>query len=127
MRSGLLSTIMVAEDDDANFLFLKMLLSKNTSAEIIHAANGREAVEKFKENPKIEMILMDIKMPELNGLEATKRIKAINSGIPIIAVTAYATPGDEQRVLDAGCDAYLSKPISKKVLLDKIEEFIRIR
>ena len=65
-------------------------------------------------------------MPEINGLEATLQIKAINPDIPVIAITAYAMVGDEKRILDAGCDSYISKPISKQALLDKIAEFITI-
>jgi CheY-like chemotaxis protein len=67
---------------------------------------------------------MDIKMPVMNGLEATRQIKAINRDVPVIAITAYAMAGDENIALEAGCDAYLAKPISKKLLLEKIAEFI---
>jgi CheY-like chemotaxis protein len=67
---------------------------------------------------------MDVKMPYIDGFEATRQIKLINKEIPVIAVTAYAMSGDEERVLDAGFDGYLSKPISKASLLDKIAELI---
>jgi CheY-like chemotaxis protein len=69
---------------------------------------------------------MDIKMPEIDGFEATKQIKLLNQEVPVIAITAYAMSGDEERVLAAGCDGYLSKPISKKDLLEKMAEFINI-
>ena len=65
-------------------------------------------------------------MPEMNGFEATQKIKAINPKVPVIAVTAYAMLGDEKRILDAGCDGYLSKPISKERLLEKIYAIVNI-
>jgi CheY-like chemotaxis protein len=121
-----LSTILVAEDDETSFLYIKTILGQSTPAEILHAANGREAIEKFKNNPGIDIVLMDMKMPEINGIEATMEIKAINPAVPVIAITAYAMVGDEKRILDAGCDSYISKPLNRKVLLDKIAEFIKI-
>jgi PAS domain S-box-containing protein len=122
-----ISPILVAEDDDTNFYYLNALLIRETGAAILHASNGKEAVELFKANPGIKIILMDIKMPVMDGFEATKQIKQINPDIPIIAITAYAMSGDEDRIIAAGCDGYLSKPISKKNLLEKISEFITVR
>jgi PAS domain S-box-containing protein len=121
-----LKLILVAEDDDANFMYISALLRQNTTAEIIHAGNGKEAVEKFHENPGIEIVLMDMKMPEMNGFEATRAIKAINPAVAVIALTAYAMLGDEKRILEAGCDAYLSKPISRDRLLEKLNSFVSI-
>jgi PAS domain S-box-containing protein len=120
------NVILVAEDDETNFFYLRALLKQNTTAEVIHALNGKEAVDFFMENPDIGLILMDIKMPVMNGLEATRIIKAVSPGIPIIAITAYAMAGDETRILDAGCDHYLTKPIDKKQLLSRIAEFIEL-
>jgi len=120
------ASILIAEDDDANFSYLNSLLSRETKAKILHARNGREAIELFKTNPAIELILMDIKMPEIDGFEATRQIKLINKNIPVIAITAYAMAGDEERGLSAGCDGYLSKPINKESLLQKLAEFIKI-
>lgn len=120
------SMILVAEDDETNFYFLNALLTMATSAKILHAANGREAIELFKANHDIKLILMDIKMPEIDGFEATRQIKLINKNVYIIAITAYAMSGDEERIMASGCDGYLSKPINKKSLLEKISEFIKI-
>ncbi|OFX41167.1 MAG: hypothetical protein A2X03_02235 [Bacteroidetes bacterium GWA2_40_15] len=117
------NSILIAEDDVVNFFYLKTLIRHNTSAEIIHASNGREAVDKFQQHPGIGLILMDIKMPVMDGLEATRQIKAINRNVPVFAITAYAMAGDEARILDAGCDFYLVKPIDKKLLLEKIAEY----
>ncbi len=119
-------SILIAEDDETNFFYLNALLKQNTSAEIIHASNGKEAIEKFHQNPDIGLILIDIKMPVMDGLEATRYIKAINPDIPVIAITAYAMAGDEARMIDAGCDYYLSKPINKKLLFEKMAEYINL-
>jgi PAS domain S-box-containing protein len=120
------SKILVAEDDETNFYFLNALLTMETDAKILHAANGREAIELFKANPGIKLILMDLKMPEMDGFEATRQIKLINTDVYIIAITAYAMSGDEARIMASGCDGYLSKPINKKSLLEKISEFVKI-
>jgi PAS domain S-box-containing protein len=121
------STILVAEDDDTNFYYLNALITRETEAEVLHASNGREAIELFKANRDIALILMDMKMPEIDGFEATRQIKLINPNVHIIAITAYAMSGDEERTMAAGCDGYLSKPINKKSLMDKISEFIHKR
>jgi PAS domain S-box-containing protein len=125
-RNEKTNSILVAEDDETNFYYLKALLKQNTSAEVIHASNGKEALEIFLQYPDIGLILMDIKMPVMDGLEATRHIKAINRNIPVIAITAYAMAGDEARITDAGCDYYLTKPINKKLLLDKMAEYISL-
>jgi CheY-like chemotaxis protein len=121
-----IKSILVAEDDEVNYFYINSILKKNTSADIIHASNGQEAIDKFKENPDISLVLMDIKMPVMDGLTATREIKAIKREVPVIAVTAYATTGDEVKALKAGCDSYLAKPINRKQLLEKIEEFISL-
>jgi PAS domain S-box-containing protein len=119
-------SILVAEDDETNFLYLKTLLRQSTQVEIIHASNGKELIEKFEQNRDVDLILMDMKMPFIDGFEATRKIKAINPLIPVIAVTAYAMVGDLERIMDAGCDDYLTKPIVKSLLLDKIAKFVSI-
>ena len=120
------ATILIVEDDETNFFYFNTLIINGIRANVLHAWNGREAISLFKANPGIELILMDIKMPEIDGLEATRQIKLINNEVPIIAITAYAMSGDEEKILAAGCDGYLSKPISKKKFLGKISEFIKI-
>jgi CheY-like chemotaxis protein len=120
------SLILVAEDDETNFYYLNALLTRETGAKILHAANGREAIDLFKANRDIKLILMDIKMPEIDGFEATRQIKLIDKNVPIIAITAYAMSGDEERIMSAGCDGYLSKPLNRKSLIEKVSEFIKI-
>jgi CheY-like chemotaxis protein len=120
------NTILIAEDDDTNFFYLNAILSREYGSRILHAENGRKAIDLFRENPDIRLVLMDIKMPEVDGFEATRQIKMIRSDVPVIAITAYAMSGDEERILAAGCDSYLSKPISKDRLLRKIAEFVKV-
>ena len=116
-------TILIAEDDLTSFIFLQEIL-KNTAAKIIHARDGNKAVEIIKSTPEITIVLMDLKMPVLGGLDATKQIKRLRPELPVIAQTAFASPSDEQRSLDAGCDDYLSKPIKRELLIEKIVKFI---
>jgi CheY-like chemotaxis protein len=84
------------------------------------------AIELFKANSDIILVLMDIKMPEIDGFEATRQIKLMNNDVPVIALTAYALSGDEDRALNAGCDGYITKPISKESLLGEVAKFIVI-
>jgi len=111
--------VLVAEDDEGSFIYLTKILKKY-NWNIIRTTTGRQTIEKFKEQPDIDLILMDIKMPDLDGYEATRQIKTINPEVPIIAQTAYAMKGDRQKALDAGCDEYISKPINKEMLFEKI-------
>ena len=120
------SLILIAEDDEINYFYLNTLLKQETEAKIIHARNGKEAIDLFKANPDINLIFMDMKMPEIDGFEATRQIKLLNNNVNIIAITAYAMSGDEERIIATGCDGYLSKPISKKSLLEKIGECVKI-
>jgi len=117
--------ILIAEDVESNFLYLNAVLSK-IKANIIWAKNGREAIELFKQHNDIDLILMDLQMPEMNGYEATKVIKSINPSIPVIAQTAFAMAEDRTKALDAGCDEYLAKPIRSKDLLNIVERFLHV-
>lgn len=116
-------TILIAEDEDYNFIFLKELLSK-TFVNIEYACNGREAVEACRKKPIISLVLMDIKMPVLDGYEATKQIKEFRTDLPIIAQTAYAMHGDKEKALNAGCNEYLTKPIQKNQLIRLIAKYL---
>jgi CheY-like chemotaxis protein len=116
--------ILVAEDDDISYSLLQVYLSKE-NYEVLRAANGKQTIEIFKENPDISLILMDLKMPVLDGYGATREIKKMNSNVPIIAQTAYALSGDSQKAIEAGCDDYVTKPIKKEELLDKIKRNLK--
>lgn len=115
--------ILIAEDEEANFLFLKAALSV-TRAVIIRAKNGREAVDIAKNNPEIDLVLMDIKMPVMNGVDATRVIKTLNNNMVIIAQTAYATENDRYIYLNAGCTDFLAKPITRDKLLRTISQYL---
>ena len=114
-------TVLIAEDEISNFILLEEMLL-DSGINIIRAVNGLEAVRLCQLNPNIDLVLMDIKMPEMDGYEATKRIKEFKPDLPIIAQTAYITEADRVKALACGCSDYISKPISKRLLLSKINE-----
>ena len=115
--------ILVAEDVATNYLLVTKSLRK-TEVTLIWAKNGQEAVDECEKNQQIDLVLMDVRMPVLNGLEATKRIKETRPDVPIIAQTAYAMDGDRTRSLEAGCDDYISKPIDLKSFVELISKYI---
>ena len=114
-------TVVIAEDEQINYLFLKAVL-KPTKAKVIWTKTGRETIDVCN-SENVDMVLMDIKMPDLNGLEATKEIKKIYPDLPIIAQTAYAMEEDEEASIQAGCDDYISKPIRPENLLTIMSKF----
>jgi CheY-like chemotaxis protein len=118
-----LKTILIAEDEETNYLFIEAIL-EDTKAKLIWAKNGLEAVQKFNENETIDLVLMDIKMPEMDGLTATQYIRMKSISVPIIAQTAYAMSEDKNKCLKAGCNDYLTKPINHKLLLTTIDKFL---
>lgn len=115
---------LIAEDDDINFLYLKEIL-KDTGARLSRALNGSEAINIAVTNKNLDLILMDIKMPEMSGLEASKYISAQRPEIPIIAQTAYAMEGDRIKCINAGCCDYITKPVDQKKLISIIQNFIK--
>ncbi len=116
--------ILIAEDDDTSYALLQVYLAKG-NYRLLRTVNGKQTIEMFKENPDTALILMDLKMPVMDGYDATREIKKMNKDLPVIAQTAYALTGDSQKALDAGCDDYVTKPINKKELLDKIERILK--
>lgn len=117
-------TIMIAEDEEVNFVYLQTALS-TTNINIVRARNGLEAVEIAKLNPLIQLILMDIKMPKMNGLEATRSIKQFRSDIIIIAQTAFAMEEDKNNCYAVGVDDFLSKPVRFKLLFETLEKHLK--
>jgi PAS domain S-box-containing protein len=113
--------ILIAEDDDSSYVYLCSLLQKS-EVDLIRARDGMEAVQVFRDNPMIDLVLMDIKMPLLDGKEAVKMIKAVKKK-PVIAITAYALSGDESSILEAGFDAYIAKPYKSEALKKNLEQF----
>lgn len=119
-------TILIAEDEEINYLYLDTLLKEvlKLNCTILHAKNGREAIDICKTHTNINLILMDLKMPVINGYEATKEIKKLYPSIPIIAQTAYSTIKEKEKAIIAGCDAFISKPITKDSLFNIINKFV---
>jgi len=115
--------ILIAEDDGSSYLFLESLL-KRFSPEIIWAKSGRQAIDLLKKNKGTDLILMDIRMPEMNGLKATSEIRKTNADIPIIAQTAYAQVTDRKLALESGCSDYLSKPVSPVELINLLAKYL---
>lgn len=111
--------ILVAEDDDLSYTLLREALSR-VNITTCRAKTGREAVELVRNKDNISLILMDIRLPELNGTEATREIKSLKPEIPVIAQSAYISQADIRTALDAGCDDYITKPIDIRLLLNKI-------
>jgi signal transduction histidine kinase/CheY-like chemotaxis protein len=116
--------ILIAEDVETNFRYLQIVLSRNHDVKILWAKNGLEAVDLCRKNHDINIVLMDIQLPEMNGFEATRLIKSEYKNLPIIAQTAYATTADLNAIAEAGCDDVIVKPLNKIELLRKIAERI---
>ena len=116
--------ILIVEDNDTNLYLVRFILEKS-GYQVIIARNGVTGVEMaIKERP--DLIIMDIQLPDISGLEATKRIRASRADgtIPIVALTSYAMIGDKERALDAGCTGYIEKPIDPETFLDEIETYL---
>lgn len=116
-------TMLIAEDDRISFELYKARLEE-FDLNLIHAKNGQIAVEKVRENPDINLILMDIRMPVLNGYEATKQIREFNKDIPIIAQTAFAMIPEQKVILESGFTDFLSKPVEEEKLFGLIKKYM---
>jgi len=113
--------MLIAEDEPYTKDYLTIIL-QNICSEILYADNGLDAVTICRKNPDIDLVLMDIKMPQMNGYEATREIRKFNKDIVIIAQTAYALSSDREKALEAGCNNYISKPINRDALVTMIEK-----
>jgi len=119
-----IKTVLLAEDEESNYLVMALTISKIADVEVVPAVNGIEAVDMVKNRPDIGLVLMDIRMPLMDGLEATKLIKAMRPDLPVIAITAYGNSGDERRVRASGCDDYLAKPVKRAQLERMLGKYI---
>ncbi len=116
--------ILIADDESLNYLFYREIIDPD-KYDIIYVDNGNDVVKTIREKGnEISLILMDMKMPGMDGFTATAEIRKFNKDIPIIAQTAYAYKDDFDKALKAGCNDYLSKPIHEEVLISKIESFL---
>lgn len=114
--------ILVVEDVDTNKIFFDAALRK-THAKIIWAKDGQEAIDMFKSN-RIDLVLMDLQLPVIDGYTATRELKKINNLIPIIAQTAHVMSGEREKCIEAGCDGYLAKPIRLQILMETLSKFL---
>jgi CheY-like chemotaxis protein len=115
--------ILVVEDDPSSFMLIEHIFEGNEN-ELIHASNGREAVDLFKTDD-FDLILMDINMPVMGGLEATRIIRESDAEIPIIAVSAHAFKGDQTMAFESGCNHYITKPIKINNLLELVRQILK--
>ncbi|MBN2813733.1 MAG: response regulator [Bacteroidales bacterium] len=116
--------ILIVEDDDINFKFLEAVLH-DTSSQVLHAINGFQAVELCRSINKIDLVLMDIKMPEMDGFEATRQIRSFNRKVPIIAQTAFVMEHELKKCHEAGCNDQLTKPIDIKEFFEKVDRYLK--
>jgi CheY-like chemotaxis protein len=118
------NSVLIVEDDQFNASYLTEIIGA-TGVKYYHASLGKQAIEFVKKNPDIELVLMDIRLPDLSGLEVTQRIKLLKPEINIIAQTAYASDHDKFKAMEAGCNDYVSKPIDSQTLLNMIDRFFK--
>jgi PAS domain S-box-containing protein len=116
--------ILIAEDDETSDFLISSIL-RNNNHELFHAATGAEAIEECRNNQGLDLVLMDIRMPDISGLEATRLIRQFNKSLIIIAQTAYALAGDREKALEAGCNDYIAKPINKDELEKLIQQHLK--
>jgi len=123
LDTAMAKTVLVVEDNELNMKLFHDLLEAN-GYNIVQTRSGLEAIDLAREH-RPDLILMDIQLPEVSGLEVTKWIKEDDElrTIPVIAVTAFAMKGDEERIRQGGCEAYLSKPISVVTFLDTVKRY----
>lgn len=116
--------ILIAEDDkdSSNLISIEV---RRFAEEIIVVQSGTKAVEVCRNNPGIDLVLMDIQMPEMDGYEATRQIRQFNKDVVIIALTAFALTGDREDALAAGCNDYVSKPIRKDKLMEVMQKYFK--
>ena len=115
--------ILVVEDDESSAYLLDLILRK-TGVDIFHSRDGKEAIEFMKKNPSTDLILMDIRLPEMDGFTATRKIRSFSRNVVIIAQTAYAVTINDQIAGEAGCDGFLTKPVNPAELLEKLSGFL---
>lgn len=124
MRKKRSPRILIVEDDDVSTLYLTLLLEQ-LDCNILKSRTGASAIELCRENPDIDLILMDIRMPGMNGYEATRAIREFNKSVTIIAQTGYALKVDKERAYEAGCNNFISKPIAGDELVAMVKDALQ--
>ena len=118
------ATILIAEDEDINFQYLQALVS-DFAEKVLRARNGSEAIAICQNNKSIDLVLMDIGMPLIDGLQATREIKKFAPDLPILAQTAFSMPEEFERVKKAGCDAIITKPFRRDSFTKTISKYLK--
>lgn len=116
-------TILIVEDDDVSRYFFEKALKK-TQANLFFVKNGIEAIQMIQENTEIDAVLMDIRLPGMNGLEATVKIKEINPEMPVIIQTAYEMNSAKEDAIKSGCNDFITKPINMKTLFSLLQKHL---
>ena len=114
-------TILIAEDDEMNYRYLELIFAKFTNVNVIWAINGQMAIDYAHIYKHIDLVIMDVQLPLVNGMDATREIKSFRPSLPIVAHTANAFSDDIARCFEAGCDDYITKPVSFQDLLSRID------
>jgi CheY-like chemotaxis protein len=117
-------TVLITEDDEISYKYIELVLSRKTNINIIWAVNGKQAVEYCQLYEHIDIILMDIQLPDIDGYEAARQIKTFRPNLPIIVQSANAYNDEWEKCLATGCDAYVSKPIDLYALFSKIDNLL---
>ena len=112
-------TILVADEINANFLLVEAALKKNT-ANILWAKNGKEAIDLVKQNKTIDLVLLDVELPVVSGIDALTEIKRFRSNLPVLMQTAFSVPEQIENCIQCGCDGYIFKPINIRQLINKM-------
>ena len=117
-------TVLVTEDDEISYKYMELVLSRKTNINIIWAVNGSQAVEYCRIYEYIDIVLMDIQLPDIDGYEAARQIKSFRPNLPIIIQSASTFYDECEKCIETGCDAYVSKPIDLSVLFSKINNLL---
>jgi len=123
LHKGRKFNLLLVEDDYANAEFVKIIFRKE-NIKIFHVLNGADAVDLVNNNNMLDVVLMDIKMPIMDGYVATQEIRKTNKDIPIIAFTAFALDGDREKAIEAGCTDYVIKPVNKEKLINMVKFYL---
>jgi CheY-like chemotaxis protein len=115
-------SVLIVEDDQASYMFLNEILN-SMDIRVVHVTNGRDAIDFIKNNSDINIVLMDIRLPIMDGYDATLAIKKLYPKIPVIAQTSYAMPGDKEKAMSVGCDDYMTKPIDPHKLAEILKKY----
>lgn len=120
------NTVLVAEDDALNFRYIELLLARRTSIRIIWAKDGKEALNICREDDSVDIVLLDLQLPEMDGITTLKAIKKINPYLPVIIQTANSWNNEEENCIQAGADGFFNKPLNIDELLEFMEGCIEI-